>query len=149
MSLNAPVATSTTSTSVIRSFTSAPYAPMFCTALAPTSPGMADRFSAPYQPRSTQWATKSSHTSPAPTFTHTWLSSSATGIMPRMAEWRTVPLKSPPNSRLLPPPMGSRRSSAPARRRSASTVCRSSTEVYSTKKAAFTSIPKVLCGSNE
>src|SRR5690606_38053381 len=48
------------------SLSSVPYAPMFCTGLAPTVPGMRDKFSRPLYPISTVFLTESSQFSPAP-----------------------------------------------------------------------------------
>ena len=124
------------------SFTSAPYAPMFCTAEAPTSPGISERFSVPCHPWSTQCATTSSHVSPLPHLTSTPPSMNVV-LMPLMAECSTVPLKSFVSNRLLPPPMRSNGISVSLKLFTASFA--SLTEAYSMKRLHLASMPNVLC----
>ena len=88
-------------TLVIVSETSWPYAPMFCTGAAPTSPGIPDRASMPHKLRSQQSFTKSSQTTPAPAVTspaESWVILSAAIL--------TTSPENPPSdtSKLLPQP---------------------------------------------
>ena len=129
------------------SFASTPYAPMFCTALAPTSPGISDRFSGPQRPSAAAQAQKSSKTTPAATVADFSARPSAlvemTGfnVIPWLAICSTVPGKSPVKRRLEPPPITKRGCG----RASKSSVSRSSGSVTSTYKRQDTLIPKVFC----
>src|SRR3954468_11797808 len=90
----------------IVSATSCPYAPTFCTGVAPVDPGMPERVSTPASPRSTVRATRSSHGSPAATRSVTPAQALASSsVTPRVAIRTTVPSKpASPTSRLEPPP---------------------------------------------
>ena len=87
-----------------RSSSSTPYAPMFCMGPAPVLPGIRDRFSSPFHPRSSDSMTKSCQTTPAPTRTHTESLSRRTSSMPSMPNRSTSPGTSCVSSTLLPPP---------------------------------------------
>ena len=135
----------TVSTLSMRSPASTPYAPTFCTALAPTSPGMSERFSSPHHPFSTVYATSASQLTPLPTRSSTSSALSPTTSISIIVEWKTVPSKSSTNSRLLPPPMTSDLPLKPPARKSTS----ASTEENSTRRAALASMPKVLRSKRE
>ena len=115
---------------------------MFCTAEAPTSPGINERFSTPYHPWSTQSCTMSSHVSPEPHLRYTKPSSDLVST-PFMAECTTVPSKSPVSSRLLPSPMMSRGKSSSSREQKNGAISVSLSN--STNRLHVASMPKVLC----
>ena len=62
---SSPVRRSSSRTRLIVSATSGPYAPTFCTGVAPAEPGMPDRHSSPPRPCASAVTTTSSHTAPA------------------------------------------------------------------------------------
>ena len=127
---------------------SEPYAPIFCTAAAPISPGMRERFSMPQSPLSAAHPQMLSIVTPAPAATRTISSSGpaypgpSSGNVLRylMAECSTVPGKSPDKSTLLPPPIWKTGFSSALK----SMSMRSSSLSYSMNTPQFTSIPNVF-----
>ena len=117
-----PSARSYTSTPVIVSATSWPYAPTFWIGVAPAEPGMPERHSRPDQPLATVAATRSSHGSPASTRTVTVSVSSATTRSPRERTSTTVPGKPASPMTTLLPPARTRTGSSAVRLRTARTI---------------------------
>ena len=125
-----------------RSFTSTPYAPMFCMGEAPTEPGINARFSNPFQPASKACMTHACHDSPAPTTTSTVWPSSDTFWTPRMFMCSIRPAQSLCIKTLEPPPStinGNSPRSCSAQRTSASVAT-------SAKHCAAAVAPNVVNG---
>src|SRR3954447_5404089 len=126
-SSTAPVERSSARTDTIVSATSWPYAPTFWIGVAPTEPGMPDRYSTPARSSATQRATSGSHGSPACTSSRTRPSGMSAVPMPRVAIRRTVPGKPASATTTLLPPASTRRGSpASSARRTTSTTASSS-----------------------
>ena len=142
-----PVSRSITSTRMIVSLTSCPYAPTFWIGVAPVSPGIPERHSMPAHPRVTANTTKSSHLSPAATYTLTASASSSRTVMPRRSICRTTPSNpSSAISTLLPPPRMKSGSFCEAVQESASRI--SSTVSARMKILAGPPMPRVVKGAS-
>ncbi len=123
------------------SFISTPYAPIFCIGLAPTLPGIKDKFSTPHKPTSIHFKTNSCQTSPEPAFTIANSFDSSIISNPLISFKRTSPSKWFFTKRTLLPPPKTNNSFFEF---SFKIVSNSSTELNRPKKDDTTSIPNVL-----
>ncbi|COX53006.1 Uncharacterised protein [Mycobacterium tuberculosis] len=126
--------------------TSAPYAPTFCTGVAPADPGMPDRHSSPPRPCSMALTTTSSKTAPASARTKL-----PSMVMPLLANRTTVrSVRFSAITKLEPPANTSGRSApvlaAESRCRSAATTCSALVQVMT--RRAIGPTRKVVSGAN-
>ena len=125
-----------------RSFTSTPYAPMFCIGEAPTEPGMRAKFSNPFHPSSRERITQPCQDSPAPTTTSISSPSSASFCTPVTCMCSIRPIQSRCISTFEPPPKTMSGWSGAERR-----AHRTSASVRTTAmRSLFASAPNVVKG---
>ena len=142
----APSSMRTASNQAKWSLTSTPYAPMFCMGLAPTLPGMRDKFSKPCHPSSSVCITNPCHGSPAPAETMASVVPWGETSTPRMSTCKTNACTSPCNSMLLPPP---RTNSGTSRSLAQASAARNCVNVVTrANHLAFEEIPNVVHPAN-